>query len=251
MALSATYKAKLRVFEGSANSMYRDKAGVVTIGVGHALFTANDAVTLPYVFHLYRFRADAPRVTSPITPGLLALDDLGFYGPSFSPLATPSLGIHVDPATPEQVRADWNTVHAKPSGHSVAWYAQYTKCWLADSDVDALFEADLAKHWTTLTNLYPNVSSFPQGAQDALFDLVYNSDFATDGKWPHLKNAVASRDWTTAAGECERGQVQPSRNTYTRQCFLDAATDEAQANRRAADVIDFRAGGQTFIPPLR
>src|SRR5689334_16835403 len=116
MALSATYKSKLRTFEGSANWMYRDQAGVVTIGVGHALFTADEAVVLPYAFRVYRFRADSPRVASPITPGLLALDDLGTFGPSFSPLGTPSLGIHVDHATPVQVRADWNAVHAKPGG---------------------------------------------------------------------------------------------------------------------------------------
>lgn len=251
MTLSAAYKAKLRVFEGSSNSMYRDQAGVVTVGVGHALFSANDAVTLPYAFRIYRFRADVPRVASPITPGLLALDDLPVFGPHFSPMATPSLGIRVDMAAAEQVRADWNSVHAKQAGNSVAWYRQYTKCWLTDSDVDALFEADLAKHWTTLTNLYPHVTSFPQGAQDALFDLVYNSNFAQDGTWPNLKSAVATRDWTTAADQCERGQVQPSRNTYTRQCFLDAAADEARLNVRRMDEIDFRAGGQTFIPPLR
>jgi GH24 family phage-related lysozyme (muramidase) len=231
--------------------MYRDQAGYVTIGVGHALFSANDAATLPYMFRLYRFRADAPPVVSPITPGLLALDDLPAFGPSFSLTPMPSLGIHVDVATAEQVRSDWNAVHAKPAGHAMTWYRQYTRCWLTDSDVDALFEADLATHWATLTTLYPQVTTFPQGAQDALFDLVYNSNFAQDGTWPNLKNAVASRDWTTAADQCERGQVQPSRNTYTRQCFLDAATDEAQWNRRAMDEIDYQAGSKTFIPPLR
>jgi GH24 family phage-related lysozyme (muramidase) len=254
MALSATYKAKLREFEGTANHMYLDTAGYVTIGVGHALFTANDAVNLPYAFQIYRFRADPAATRSPLSPGSLALGELQLSSFSYSPLPTPSLGIHIDIATPDQVRSDWNAVHTKASGHSFTWYRQYTNCWLSDGDVNALFESDLALYWASLKALYPAIESFPQGAQDALFDLLYNSNLAADGKWPNLKDSVANADWAKAADQCHRGQVQAERNAYTRQCFLDAATAAVQSYARAADESDYQSIGHQRIhttPPRR
>lgn len=251
MALSETYKAKLRAFEGSANYMYLDTVGVVTIGVGHALFAANDALNLPYPFRTYRLRADAPVVWSAISPGPLVLRDLDPLPSFYSPLPTPSLGIHVDFATRDQVRADWNTIHAKPMGHVYTWYRQFTNCWLSDSDVDALYEADLSTYWTTLATLFPKLTTYPQGAQDALFDLLYNSDLGKPGKWPNLKNSVAARDWAKAATQCQRGQIPADRNEFTKQSFLDAAADEARWNRRAADEIDFQdSRGGVHLRPM-
>lgn len=44
----ANVNARLERFEGRTNYMYLDTVGVVTVGVGHALFTPASAVALPW-----------------------------------------------------------------------------------------------------------------------------------------------------------------------------------------------------------
>ena len=57
---------------------------------------------------------------------------------------------------------------------SATFFANLTQCRMADSDIDALLVADVTRFEALLADALPNWSTYPEPAQEALFDMAYN-----------------------------------------------------------------------------
>lgn len=177
--------ARLRQFEGAVPYMYKCTGGEVTVGVGHAMQSAADAVSLRWE-------------------------------------------INGAPAGAQAVAADWEKVYAAPKGMAAGYYAPLTQCRMADLDIGALAEADIASFEERLSRALPGWSGFPESAQEALFDMGFN--LGVDGlltKFPMMLKAVAAGDWATAAQQCHRMGISDARNQETANLLRQAASAAA------------------------
>jgi GH24 family phage-related lysozyme (muramidase) len=177
--------------------MYEDTAGNVTVGVGKMLPNAAAAQKLGFVR-----RAD-PTAKPPVVAG---------------------------PATPDEIKADFDSVNSQPSGKLASYYKQFTKLDLPDSVISTLLNADVQSFLSSVIASFPDFNAYPAEACAAIFDMAYNlgagklvSDFPTFCK------AVKAKDWATAAKECQRGGIGDSRNAWTK-----AQLETADADSKAA-----------------
>jgi hypothetical protein len=130
------------------------------------------------------------------------------------------------PATPQQIAADYQAVMAAPLGHTAGYYEPLTVCRLADADVVGLCGHDLTVGWATFLTHFPQADLYPDGAQLACCDLIVNlgPNWPVNGKWPHLAAAVLANDWATAAAQSHRAPpISAARNAYVAQQFQLAA----------------------------
>ncbi len=194
---TATYLPKLNEFEGSYSYMYEDTAGNVTVGVGKMLPNAAAAQKLGFV------RRANPTAKPPVVAG---------------------------PATPDEIKADFDSVNSQPSGKLASYYKQFTKLDLPDSVISSILNADVQSFLSSVIASFPDFNSYPAEACAAIFDMAYNlgagklvSDFPTFCK------AVKAKDWATAAKECQRGGIGDARNAWTK-----AQLEKADADAKAA-----------------
>jgi GH24 family phage-related lysozyme (muramidase) len=187
---TATYLPQLTVFEGSVPFMYVDTAANVTVGVGNLLADVASAQALAFVVR--------PNDGS-------------------DPAQAP-------PATPEQIANDFNSVLAQPKGENYPYYEPYTTLILPEPAIQALLLARVQGFTRELVGAFPDFDSYPDQACAALFDMAFN--LGLEGlltKFPHFTQAVRNQDWATAAAQCTRGGIQPSRNAWTAAQFQQAA----------------------------
>jgi GH24 family phage-related lysozyme (muramidase) len=165
--------SNLAKHEGRKARMYPDTVGVVTVGVGHAIFNPQQALALHF-------------------------SELGYLN-----------------ARPSTILADYAMVknHLIKVGNLI----------LSEAAQDAVLAEDLKVTEKRLLEALPAALSFPETAQIALFDLVFNCGELTEQKWPHFLAAVRAGDWKGAAAHCNRPQVSVTRNADTKEQLLDAA----------------------------
>jgi len=120
------------------------------------------------------------------------------------------------------VQSDYQAVAAAPLGQAATAYQHLTKCRLGDADVEALVAADVAKFEAELASALPKWNSYPEPAQEALFDMAFNLGMAGLMKFPAMLKAVNEGDWATAAAQCHRKGIQDARNQATAALFLQA-----------------------------
>jgi GH24 family phage-related lysozyme (muramidase) len=191
----ATYLPKLKEFEGVYSYMYLDTADNVTVGVGQLLPDAEAAQKLAFVLRA-----------------------------STNPLALPR------PATPDEIRADFENVSRQTGGRTAIFYKQFTKLDLPDSAIDAVLEAKIEEITKQLRIAFPDFNSYPAEACAAILDMGYNLgvEKLTTG-FPSFSRAVRARDWATAAQECERRGPGPDRNNWTKAQLANAAANAKTA----------------------
>jgi GH24 family phage-related lysozyme (muramidase) len=160
--------------------MYRCTGGEVTIGIGHAILKAADALTLTW-------------------------------------------SVNGSPATDDQIAADYAAVDAAPIGHVASAYAHLTQCRMADSDIDALIQADLTRFESQLAAALPNWNTYPEPVQEALFDMGFNLGIGGLLHFPSMLAAVNAGQWNVAASECHRRGISEARNQQTAALFMQAA----------------------------
>ncbi len=80
--------------------------------------------------------------------------------------------------------------------------------------INEKLDSELRKNVTELENNFPNFSSLPPEAKQAVLDMQYNmgSGKFNEDKWPSFYEAIQDGDWDTAALESHRKDVQPDRN---------------------------------------
>lgn len=190
-----TYLPKLKEFEGVYSYMYLDTADNVTVGVGHLLPNGEAAQKLAFVL---RANANPPVV--------------------------------VRPATPDEVRADFDQVSQQPGGRAATFYKQFTKLDLPDSAIDAVLEAKIEEITKQLCIAFPDFNSYPPEACAAILDMGYNLGVEKlKTEFPSFSRAVRARDWATAARECERRGPGPDRNNWTKAQLENAAANTSAA----------------------
>jgi GH24 family phage-related lysozyme (muramidase) len=161
----------------------------------------------------YMYRCTGGEVTIGIGHAILKPDN--------APELTWSIGGR--PATAGEILADYASVNAAEKGHSAATYEHLTKCRMADADIDALLAADLTRFEASLAAELPNWNTYPEPAQEALFDMAFNLGLAGLKKFPSMLAAVDAGQWDVAAAQCHRKGINEDRNQQTAALFRQAA----------------------------
>jgi GH24 family phage-related lysozyme (muramidase) len=127
------------------------------------------------------------------------------------------------PATPEQAQSDFARIAAAPAGLVAGGYENLTRCRMRADDIDALLLADAALFESKLEAALPGWASYPEPAQEALFDMGYNLGVGGLLKFHQLLAAVDAGQWTAAAAQCHRMGIGDARNRETANLFRQAA----------------------------
>lgn len=197
MPLSARVKQqvvrRLETYEGRVDHLYLDSVGKVTVGVGH-LLPDRDAV-------------------------------------AFIDLYTAQNGATGALATLSEKRDEYDRVAAQPIGYRASWYRSAARLVMLDADISTLRDNHVRSFYRELQSIYmtskgcaEDFDRFPETAQMALFDLIFNlgaTRLVTIFR--NLDQAIRGSDWRAAAAESHRPQVSAARNLYVRQLFLSAA----------------------------
>jgi GH24 family phage-related lysozyme (muramidase) len=143
--------------------------------------------------------------------------------PADAPKLT-TLSIDGRPATDDEILADYSSVSAVEKGPKATFFANLTKCRMADPDIDALLVADVTRFEAMLAAAFPDWNSYPEPAQEALFDMAYNLGIhGLQNKFPSMMAAVHAGQWDVAAAQCHRMGIDESRNQQTAALFQQAA----------------------------
>lgn len=139
-------------------------------------------------------------------------------------------------ASDQAKRAEWVTMKSQEAGHVASYYEQFTTLTLGESDARSILKDDLTTAAGNLAKRFASLDDYPDAAQDALLDMMFNigpTKF-TKSKWPSLFAAVENKDWTAAAAQSHRADVSDDRNNAIRDLFLSAATTTFQPAMAAA-----------------
>lgn len=177
-------------WEGLSPTMYGDAHLphlIVTVGIGCALPTAENAVQLP--FH------------------------------------------HEDtsPATPDEIRVEWEAVNNSEGGHTVAWYVEELglKLRLPAPAITALCLERLDSIAAHLEARFCDFEAWPASAQWATCSMAYALGVSRllSPEWPKLHAALDAQDWAAAAVQSfVRGPGLAGRNKANHELFMAAAS---------------------------
>jgi len=117
---------------------------------------------------------------------------------------------------------EWQELMSAPVGLVASAYRQYTVGRLSYDAIDSLLDLDLSAAEKSLSARWAKFPAFPESAQMALVDMVYNLGLGGLLKFTHLCAAVDSQDWATAAKECHRQGISEARNQLTAARFQEA-----------------------------
>ncbi len=73
---------------------------------------------------------------------------------------------------PDRIASDFASVAAAAKGFPATHYQGLTECRLSDESIDGMLRADIDIFTANLTTQLPAWPSFPEAAQEALFDKV-------------------------------------------------------------------------------
>ncbi len=124
---------------------------------------------------------------------------------------------------PDRIASDFASVAAAAIGFPATHYQNLTECRLSTESIDAILLADIDAFTANLTARLPAWPSFPEAAQEALFDMAYNLGVGGLLKFKKLLAASAAGDWETAATQCRRAGISEDRNNETAALFRKAA----------------------------
>jgi GH24 family phage-related lysozyme (muramidase) len=193
----ATYLPKLKEFEGVFSHMYLDTTDNVTVGAGQLLANVAAAQTLAFVL-----RPD--------------------------PSANPPVSAR--PATPDEIRVDFEKVSQQAAGRLASFYKQFTKLDLPENAIDAVLHTKVEEFLASISAKFPDFNSYPAQACAAIFDMAYNLGVEKlTSEFPNFSKAVKARDWSGAAGECQRRGIGDARNNWTKAQLENAAADAKAA----------------------
>jgi hypothetical protein len=139
-----------------------------------------------------------------------------------------------EPATMEEIAADFARVSAMEPGHLPTYYLSSTSVRLLNQDVDAILFSVVAECDRWLRKQFANYASWPLAVKLATLDMRYNLGPKRFLHYTKLNAALAAEDWMTAAKQSRRNVSDAAfaeRNYWTLSQFLDA---EKQAQGHAA-----------------
>ncbi len=127
-------------------------------------------------------------------------------------LALPWLRRNDDaPASHDDIMSDWNSIARLPGNMSDAYYAKFTKLYLPVDLIKRLFASRVAEFTDQLTGIYADFESWPQPAQLAELDMIFNLGIGTYKTFETHIEALKKRppDWQGAAASCHRKNKNP------------------------------------------
>jgi GH24 family phage-related lysozyme (muramidase) len=147
---------------------------------------------------------------------------VGHALPSVAEAATLRWQISGRPASPAQIAEDFSKVAAAPKGLPAAHYESLTGCRLPEDYLPTLTTSDIERFERDLTMTFPEWPSYPESAQEGLFDMAFNLGIAGLHKFPRFLAAVESKNWDDAADDCHRLGVSEARNQEIASLFRQA-----------------------------
>jgi GH24 family phage-related lysozyme (muramidase) len=123
-------------------------------------------------------------------------------------------------ATASEIGTDFEKVRSAELGMLASRYAPLTTCRMADDAIAQLAAADIESFEARLAAALPRWNSYPEPAQQALFDMAFNLGIGGLLKFRRLQRAVDAGDWDTASRECHRMGIAEARNRETAELFL-------------------------------
>lgn len=128
-------------------------------------------------------------------------------------------------ASIEEVTAEFNAVLALDKAKLPSYYEQRTKLRLLEDGIDQTLDADVEIMTKGVTHYFPNFSTFPEPAQEALLDMAFQlGPSGLVNKFPNLTAAVKEQKWDLCATRCHRAGIQEWRNKATVDLFSQAVT---------------------------
>ncbi len=119
---------------------------------------------------------------------------------------------------------EWGRVHSAVLGLPAAKYEPLTRLVLFDSEIDHLFGRRVDEFETSLQHTFPGFVLWPEPAQLATLDIVFNVGIGNlQRHFPHLCAALLGQDWLAAAISSHRAQSHDARNEAVRKLFEEAA----------------------------
>jgi len=194
---------KLEQYEGRVNHLYLDSEGKVTVGVGHLVVNSAAMASLA----MYKVGLNGVQQVA-------SLQDKQSEYENIIKLAK----------NVELVR-----------NKSSAWYKRYTKLVMKNSDIDSLRDRQLDTFYRELVNIYrkrrgcfESFDQLPRPVKMALLDMIFNVGATRlSNHYPQMNANIRAGNWSRAARESSRLNIDMRRNEYVRQLFLSAAREEA------------------------
>lgn len=105
-------------------------------------------------------------------------------------------------ATEKAKQDEWTKMSTQDVGHPASYYKKFTTLTLDENDAKSMLRDDLTTAASSLATRFPSLDEYPNAAQDALLDMMFNIGITkfTKAKWPTLFAAVEKKDWKAAAG---------------------------------------------------
>jgi GH24 family phage-related lysozyme (muramidase) len=127
------------------------------------------------------------------------------------------------PATAEEKKAEWSSMHAQTPAKVATYYAQFSTMILLADDIKKLFMSDAQSFDAQLHHVFPEYDKYPIEVQEGLFDMIYNLGIGNlrDHFGPFVA-AVQAKEWYLAASTSRRADVQKERNDDIRALFEEA-----------------------------
>lgn len=125
------------------------------------------------------------------------------------------------------VAVEYQRVHALEPGRRALFYEQYTEARIAHAEVDRLRDHDVGAFLARMRLVMPDFPTWPEPAQQAVFDIVYNCGPAGALKFKRMLAAIRAGNWDAAALESERPAVSEARNTEIASLLASLAPPDA------------------------
>jgi GH24 family phage-related lysozyme (muramidase) len=174
--------------ENNIPYMYKDSKNKVTAGVGFLLNNASDAKKLPF-----RKRSNKLK------------------------------------ATPQEIENEFNEIKKYSCNNcSANAYKKKTSLYLTQQDINNELNKKIRSFEKEIIVVLPDYSKYPEDAQVAIFDIVYNvgiTKFKT--KWPTFLADVKKKDWKDAAKNSHR-KISEARNAMTKKLLENCVAAAAK-----------------------
>jgi len=198
--------AMLKSYEGNIPYMYLDSRGLVTVGVGFLLGSADDAVNYSFVLN------PAPPPRPPV------------QRPNSPPPPPPAIPAGPQKATTAQIKAEWTNIKGQVPNHLESYYQRFTTMTMLQPDIDTVLTQKVNSFEAKARQAFANWDDFASPAQLALLDMIYN--LGSLSAFPSLTKFATAKDWINCAAQCHREGPSDLRNDETRDRFLAAAKEQ-------------------------
>lgn len=126
-------------------------------------------------------------------------------------------------ASGAQIADDYDRVSKAPKGQRARFYETLTTCRLPPVECERLFSRRIVEFTGQLRKLYPEYDAFPQSAQLALLDMIFQCGAGSlKRNWPNFSAAVHRKAWRKCAVLCHRKASSDVRNNTIADLFREA-----------------------------